>query len=76
MSHPLQLLPDRPSPGVRDATQPVAHSWTERLGEIVRVLLPVMRRSAPHLAELALLAAVVRLAGQLLADEELAQRSW
>lgn len=76
MSLPLQLLPDRPSPGVRDATHPVAHSWTERLGELVRLLLPVMRRRAPHLPEPALLAAVDRIAGQLLADEELAQRSW
>jgi hypothetical protein len=75
MSLPLSLLPDRPSPGVRDA-DPAAQARAERLAEIVRELLPQMRRRAPHLSEPVLLEAVERIAAHRLADEELAQRSW
>ena len=75
MSLPLSLLPDRPTPGLRDA-DPVADPRAERLSELVRELLPAMRRRAPHLSESALLAAVERIAAHRLADEELAQRSW
>jgi hypothetical protein len=76
MSLPISLLPDRPTPGVRDATDPVARARAERLAEIVRELLPVMRPRAPHLSESALLEAVERIAAHRLADEELAHRSW
>jgi hypothetical protein len=76
MSLPLPLYPDRPSSGARDATDPVAQARTERLAEIVRELLPAMRRRAPQLSESALLEAVERIAAHCLADEELAQRSW
>jgi hypothetical protein len=75
MSLPLSLVPDRPTPGARDA-DPAAQARAERLAEIVRELLPQMRRRAPHLAEPALLEAVERIAAHRLADEELAQRSW
>jgi hypothetical protein len=75
MSLPLSLYPDHPTPGARDA-DPVAHARAERLAEIVRELLPVMRRRAGHLSESALLEAVERIAAHRLADEELAQRSW
>jgi hypothetical protein len=54
----------------------VAQARTERLDELVRELLPVMRRRAPHLSEAALLEAVARIAAHRLADEELAHRSW
>ena len=76
MSLPIPLFPDRLTPGARDATDPVAQARTERLAEIVRELLPTMRRRAPHLSETALLEAVERIAAHRLADEELAQRSW
>jgi aminoglycoside N3'-acetyltransferase len=76
MSLPISLLPDRPTPGVRDATDPVAQARAERLAEIVRELLPAMRSRAPHLSESALLEAVERIAAHRLADEELAHRSW
>jgi len=76
MSLPLSIYPAHPTPGVRDATDPAAQARTERLAEIVRDLLPAMRRRAPHLSEPALLQAVERIAAHRLADEELAQRSW
>lgn len=76
MSLPIPLFPALPTPGVRDATDPVAQARAERLAEIVRELLPAMRRRAPHLSETALLDAVDRIAAHRLADEELAQRSW
>jgi len=76
MSLPLSLYPDRPTPGVRDATDPVAQARADRMAEIVRELLPAMRRRASHLSEAALLDAVDRIAAHFLADEELAQRSW
>ena len=76
MSLPLPLYPDRPSPGDRDGTDPVAQARADRLREIVRELLPAMRRRAPHLSEPALYEAVERIAAHRLADEELAQRSW
>ena len=76
MSLPLPLYPNRPMPGVRDATDPVAQARTERLAELVGEMLPAMRRRAPHLSETALLDAVERIAAHRLADEELAQRSW
>lgn len=76
MSLPLPLYPDRPTPGFRDLPDPVAQARAERLDELVRELLPVMRRRAPHLSETALLEAVARIAAHRLADEELAHRSW
>jgi hypothetical protein len=76
MSLPLPLYPDRPTPGARDASDSVALAREERLAELVRELLLPMRRRAPHLTELALLAAVERIAAHRLADEELAHRSW
>lgn len=76
MSLPLPLYPDRPTPGLRDASDSVAPAREERLAELVRELLPAMRRRAPHLSESALLEAVERIAAHRLADEELAHRSW
>lgn len=76
MSLPLPLYPDRPTPGLRDTPDPVAHARAERLAELVRELLPAMRRRAAHLSETALLQAVERIAAHRLADEELAHRSW
>jgi hypothetical protein len=76
MSLPIPLFPDRLIPGVRDSTDPAAQARADRLGELVRELLPAMRRRAPHLPEQALLDAVERIAAHRLADEELAQRSW
>jgi aminoglycoside N3'-acetyltransferase len=76
MSLPLPLYPDRPTPGARDGTIPVAEARVDRLAELVRELLPAMRRRAPHLSESALYEAVERIAAHRLADEELAQRSW
>jgi hypothetical protein len=76
MSLPLPLYPDRPTPGARDDADPVAQARADRLGELVRELLPAMRRRAPHLSEPALYEAVERIAAHRLADEELAQRSW
>ena len=76
MSLPIPLLPDRPLPGVRDSTDPVALARTARLAELIRELIPLMRQRAPHLAEDALLDAVERIAAHRLADEELAHRSW
>ncbi len=76
MSLPLPLLPDPSTPSDRDATDPVADAWEARLREIVRELLPAMRRRAPHLSERALLAAVERIATHRLADEQMAHRSW
>jgi hypothetical protein len=76
MSLPLPLFPDRPTPGVRDATDSVAQARAERLEELVRELLPAMRRRAPHLSERALAEAVERIAAHRLADEELAHRTW
>ena len=76
MSLPIPLFPDRPTPGVRDVTDPVAQAREERLAELIRELLPAMRHRAPHLSEHALLEAVERIAGHRLADEELAHRSW
>lgn len=75
MSLPLPLSADRPM-GFRDATDPVAQARTERLAELVRELLPAMRRAAPHLSEHALFEAVQRIAAHRLADEELAHRTW
>jgi hypothetical protein len=75
MSLPLPLYPDRPTPGLRDA-DPVAMAGDTRLAELVRELLPAMRRRAPHLSDSALLEAVERIAAHRLADEELAHRSW
>jgi RNA polymerase-interacting CarD/CdnL/TRCF family regulator len=66
-------------PGVRDATDPATSARDDRearLAEIVRALLPEMRRRAPHLSERSLLEAVERIAAHRLADEELAHRSW
>jgi hypothetical protein len=54
----------------------VAQARSTRLAELVRELLPAMRRRAPHLPESALHEAVERIAAHRLADEELAQRSW
>jgi hypothetical protein len=54
----------------------VAEARAERLAELVRDLLPAMRRRAPHLSDSALLEAVTRIAAHRLADEELAHRSW
>jgi hypothetical protein len=76
MSLPLPLFPDRPTPGVRDATDSAAQAREERLAELVRELLPAMRRRAPHLSERALAEAVERIAAHRLADEELAHRTW
>ena len=76
MSLPLPIFPDRPTPGITDAPDPVAQARQERLAEIVRELLPAMRRRAPHLSERALLEVVERIAAHRLADEELAHRSW
>lgn len=76
MSLPVPLYPDRPTPGLQDAADPVAAAREARLAELVSELLPVMRRRAPHLSESALLAAVTRIAAHRLADEELAHRSW
>jgi hypothetical protein len=76
MSLPLPLYPDRPTPGLQDASDPVAQARDERLAELVREMLPAMRRRAPHLSETALLQAVERIAAHRLADEELAHRSW
>ena len=76
MSLPVRLLPDRPTPGASESTASQANAWSERLAELVRELLPAMRRRAPHLPEQALLDAVERIAAHRLADEELAQRSW
>jgi hypothetical protein len=64
-------------PGLRDTFDPAAEeARDERLAELVRELLPAMRRRAPHLSEPALLEAVARIAAHRLADEELAHRSW
>ena len=76
MSLPLPLYPDRSTPGVHDGSDPVADARADRLAELVRELLPAMRRRAPHLSESALYSAVERIAAHRLADEELAQRSW
>jgi hypothetical protein len=76
MSLPLTLYSDRPTPGLRDASDPVAQAQAERLAELVRELTPAMRRRAPHLSDAALLQAVERIAAHRLADEELAHRSW
>ena len=76
MSLPLPLYPDRPTSGLRDIPDAAAVARAERLAELVRDLLPAMRRRAPHLSETALLQAVERIAAHRLADEELAQRSW
>jgi hypothetical protein len=76
MSLPLPLYPDRPTPGVHDGADPAATARAHRLAELVRELLPAMRRRAPHLSEPALYEAVERIAAHRLADEELAQRSW
>lgn len=76
MSLPLPFYPDRPMPGVRDATDPAAQARAERLAELVCELLPAIRRVAPHLSELALSEAVERIAAHRLADEELAHRTW
>jgi hypothetical protein len=76
MSLPLPLYPDRPTPGLLDAPDPVAQARAERLAELVRELLPTMRRRAPHLSDAALLRAVERIVAHRLADEELAHRSW
>jgi hypothetical protein len=63
-------------PGLQDAADSEAHARAQRLAELVRELLPAMRRRAPHLSETALLQAVERIAAHRLADEELAHRSW
>lgn len=76
MSLPFPLYPDRPITGPRDASDPVAQTREGRLAELVRELLPAMRRRAPHLSDSALLQAVERIAAHRLADEELAHRSW
>ena len=76
MSLPLPLYSDRPTPGPQDASDPVADARAQRLAELVREMLPAMRRRAPHLSETALLQAVERIAAHRLADEELAHRSW
>ncbi len=76
MSLPIPLFPDRPMPGVPDSADPVANARSARLAELMRELLPAMRRRAPHLSEQALLDAVERIAAHRLADEELAHRSW
>jgi hypothetical protein len=76
MSLPLPLHPHRPMPGLRDLPDPVTDVRVERLAELVRELLPAMRRRAPHLSDAALLEAVQRIAAHRLADEELAHRSW
>jgi aminoglycoside N3'-acetyltransferase len=76
MSLPLPLYPDRPTPGLRDLPDPAAQAREGRLAELVRELLPAMRRRAPHLSDAALLQAVERIAAHRLADEELAHRSW
>jgi aminoglycoside N3'-acetyltransferase len=76
MSLPLPFFPDCPLPGAQDATDPVTGVAMDRLAEIVRDLLPAMRRRAPHLSEPALLEAVERIAAHRLADEELARHSW
>ena len=76
MSLPVRLLPDRPTPGVPESPAPLANARSERLAELIRELLPAMRRRASHLSEQALLDAVERIAAHRLADEELAQRSW
>ena len=76
MSLPLPRLPHRLTTTSRDASDPVATAREERLAELVRELLPVMRRRAPHLSDSALLEAVERIAAHRLADEELAHRSW
>jgi hypothetical protein len=75
MSLPLSLSPDRPTQGLQDPDH-AAHERAARLAELVRELLPAMRRRAPHLSETALLEAVERIAAHRLADEELAHRSW
>ena len=75
MSLPLSLSPDRPTQGLQDADS-AANERAVRLAELVRELLPAMRRRAPHLCETALLEAVQRIAAHRLADEELAHRSW
>jgi hypothetical protein len=64
------------TPSLRDAPDPAAQARAERLAELVRELLPAMRRRAPHLSEAALLEAVARIAAHRVADEELAHRSW
>ena len=76
MSLPLPFYPDRPTPGVRDVADPAAQARTDRLAELVREMLPAMRRRAPHLSDTALVEAVERIAAHRLADEELAHRSW
>jgi hypothetical protein len=80
MSLPIPLFPDRPTPGDPDPAGPDSAisvtSARARLRELMRELLPEMRRRAPHLSEQALLEAVERIAAHRLADEELAHRSW
>ena len=76
MSLPLPFYLSRPTPGVQDGADPAANARADRLAELVRELLPEMRRRAPHLSETALCQAVERIAAHRLADEELAQRSW
>lgn len=76
MSLPIPLFPDRASPGSGDAPNASADGRVARLAELVREMLPAMRRRAPHLSEAALLDAVERIAAHRLADEELAHRSW
>lgn len=76
MSLPIPLFPDRPTPGAQDTTDSAMDARTARLAELVREMLPVLRRRAPHLSETALRDAVERIAAHRLADEELAHRSW
>ena len=76
MSLPIRLLSERPTPGASESPTPLANARSERLAELIRELLPAMRRRASHLSEQALLDAVERIAAHRLADEELAQRSW
>ena len=73
---PLSLLSDGPPTGPREASDPVANARAARLAELVRELLPAMRRRASHLSERALADAVERIAAHRLADEELAHNSW
>lgn len=76
MSLPFRIPAERALSGERDDTARADDAWAARLAEIVRELLPDMRRRAPHLSERALLAAVERIATHRLADEQLAHRSW
>lgn len=74
MSLPFPLHSRHPAPRTGDASDLVARAG--RLAELVRELLPLVRRQEPHLSEAALVETAEQIAANRLADEELARRTW